>query len=40
MLSTDAAVLYGVEPRALIQALKRNPSHFPPDFMFQLTGQE
>jgi len=40
MLSSDLAVLYGVEPRALVQALKRNIRRFPPDFMFQLTNQE
>jgi hypothetical protein len=40
VLSTDAAALYGVEPRALVQAVKRNPSRFPPDFMFQLSGHE
>ena len=37
MLSTD---LYGVEPRALVQAVKRNSERFPEDFMFQLTRQE
>lgn len=40
MLSTDLARIYEVEPRALIQALKRNLERFPPDFMFQLTTQE
>jgi hypothetical protein len=29
-----------VEPRALVQAVKRNKSRFPSDFMFQLTYQE
>ena len=37
MLDADLAELYGVETRALIQAVKRNLSHFPADFMFQLT---
>ena len=37
MLSTDLAALYGVEPRALVQAVKRNRDRFPSDFMFQLT---
>src|SRR5262249_41711734 len=32
--------LYGVETRALIQAVKRNPDRFPSDFMFQLTWEE
>jgi ORF6N domain len=40
MLSTDLADLYAVEPRALIQAVKRNKDRFPPDFMFQLTERE
>lgn len=40
MLSTDLAALYGVEPRALVQAVKRNLDRFPPDFMFQLTKEE
>ena len=40
MLSTDLADLYAVEPRVLIQAVKRNKDRFPPDFMFQLTEQE
>jgi hypothetical protein len=40
MLSTDLAKLYGVEPRELVQAVKRNLERFPKDFMFQLTGAE
>jgi hypothetical protein len=40
MLDADLAVLYGVETRALVQAVKRNASRFPPDFMFQLTPEE
>lgn len=40
ILSADLAVLYGVEPRALIQAVKRNKDRFPEDFMFQLTREE
>lgn len=40
MLSTDLAELYGVEPRSLIQAVKRNAARFPGDFMFQLSGEE
>jgi hypothetical protein len=40
MLDADLAELYGVETRALIQAVKRNLSHFPADFMFQLTKEE
>ena len=40
MLSTYLAELYGVEPRVLVQAVKRNHSRFPKDFMFQLTAKE
>ena len=40
MLSTDLAELYEVEPRALVQAVKRNRDRFPEDFMFQLTDDE
>ncbi len=39
MLSTDLAELYGVEPKVLVQAIKRNGERFPADFMFQLTNQ-
>jgi hypothetical protein len=37
MLSTHLAELYEVEPRVLVQAVKRNIERFPEDFMFQLT---
>ncbi len=40
MLSHDLAELYEVEPRALVQAIKRNPERFPDDFCFQLTADE
>jgi hypothetical protein len=40
MLSSDLASLYGVEPRVLVQAVKRNIDRFPDDFMFQLTPDE
>ena len=40
LLSSDLARLYGVEPRSLIQAVKRNQDRFPVDFMFQLTHEE
>jgi hypothetical protein len=40
LLSTDLAELYQVEPRALVQAVKRNIARFPQDFMFQLTAEE
>lgn len=40
MLSADLAELYGVEPRVLVQAVKRNIERFPEDFMFHLTKEE
>jgi phage regulator Rha-like protein len=40
MLSLHLAELYGVEPRTLVQAVKRNIGRFPEDFMFQLTKDE
>ena len=38
MLSTDLADLYEVEPKVLMQAVKRNRKRFPADFMFQLVS--
>ena len=40
MLDSDLAVLYGVETRALNQAVRRNPDRFPEDFMFRLAAEE
>jgi hypothetical protein len=40
MLDADLAELYGVTTSALVQAVKRNPSRFPADFLFQLTPDE
>lgn len=40
MLDADLAVLYGVETKVLVQAVKRNINRFPGDFMFQLTDEE
>lgn len=40
MLDRDLAQLYGVETRALNQAVQRNIERFPEDFMFQLTKEE
>ena len=37
MLDRDLAILYGIETKVLNQAVKRNMSRFPEDFMFQLT---
>ena len=37
MLDVELAAGYGVETRALVQAVKRNPDRFPPDSMFQLS---
>jgi hypothetical protein len=40
MLDRDLAILYGMETRALKQAVKRNENRFPVDFMFILTKEE
>jgi len=40
MLDRDLAILYGVELKALNQAVKRNIERFPSDFMFQLIEDE
>src|SRR5206468_2837421 len=40
MLDSDLAEIYQVPTRALNQAVRRNTSRFPADFMFQLTAEE
>lgn len=40
MLDSDLAILYGVETKVLIQAVRRNIERFPEDFMFQLRKSE
>jgi hypothetical protein len=40
MLDFHLAELYGVETRALKQAVRRNPERFPEDFMFEITPEE
>jgi hypothetical protein len=40
MLDENLADLYCVETRTLLQAVKRNITRFPGDFMFQLTQEE
>ncbi len=40
MIDRDLARLYGVETKALNQAVKRNPERFPEDFMFELSSEE
>ena len=40
MLDRDLATLYGVETKALKQAVRRNIERFPDDFMFQMTMDE
>jgi len=40
MLDSDLAYLYEVETKRLNEAVKRNLSRFPDDFMFQLTAEE
>jgi ORF6N domain. len=40
MIDRDLAELYGVETKALNQAVKRNPERFPKHYCFQLTNLE
>ena len=40
MLDRDLATLYGIETKVLKQAVKRNISRFPEDFMFELNKSE
>jgi len=40
ILSNDLAVLYAVPVKALVQAVKRNRTRFPEDFLFQLDSEE
>ena len=40
LLDSDLALLYGVETKVLLQAMRRNRDRFPADFAFQLTNQE
>lgn len=40
ILDVELAELYGVPTKALNQAVKRNPSRFPEDFMFPLSNEE
>lgn len=39
-MDSDLALLYGVETRVLVQAVKRNSTRFPAEFMFQLSHEE
>jgi hypothetical protein len=40
MFDSDLATLYEVETKVLTQAVKRNISRFPSDFMFKLSKEE
>ena len=40
ILDKDISQPYGVPTKVLIQAVKRSLKRFPPDFMFQLNGDE
>jgi hypothetical protein len=40
LIDADLAAIYGVETRALNQAVKRNSERFPKDFIFQLNADE
>jgi hypothetical protein len=40
IVDADLAVLYGVQTRTLLQAVRRNPQRFPADFKIALSAQE
>ena len=40
LFDSDLAVLYGVPPKVLKQAVRRNRARFPKDFMIELTMEE
>ena len=40
LIDAQLAAFYGVETKILMQAVKRNRSRFPDDFMFELNDQE
>lgn len=40
ILDSDRAGLYGVQTKALNQAIRRNADRFPADFVFRLTSNE
>ncbi len=40
MIDADLAELYGVETKRINEAVRRNPTRFPEDFVFQLTAEE
>jgi phage regulator Rha-like protein len=40
MIDRDLAELYGVETKRLKEAVRRNMTRFPPDFMFEMNPQE
>ena len=40
ILDRTLARLYGVSTKVIHEAVRRNPTRFPPNFMFQLTAEE
>ncbi len=40
MLDRDLAELYDVETKRLKEAVRRNKTRFPPDFMFEMSRKE
>ncbi len=40
MIDRDLAELYGVETKRLKEAVRRNITRFPEDFMFEMTKEE
>ncbi|MEO5643956.1 MAG: ORF6N domain-containing protein [Bacteroidia bacterium] len=40
MIDRDLGILYGVETKRLKEAVRRNITRFPKDFMFTMTAKE
>jgi hypothetical protein len=40
MIDRDLAVLYGVETKRLMEAVRRNAGRFPEDLMFEMSPEE
>jgi hypothetical protein len=40
ILDSDLAILYGVETKVILQAMRRNSERFPQDFVYMLSDQE
>lgn len=40
MMDSDLAILYNVEPKRLLEQVRRNQERFPPDFMTQSNSSD